>query len=323
MSASAAEPAVDPLREIVQLACRAPSVHNTQPWSWRIAGHALELYADRSRQLPVADPEGRDLVISCGAALHHAQTAGLALGWQSSVTRYGGTGRADLLARITFSPATAPQDGLLRALTERRTDRRRFTAWPVPPSRLDHLARAAAGPGIRVVPLVEAPDRVRTELLVHRALGLQAGDPELLAEQAAWLDRWQGDGIPSSALRPADHTTRNRASRFTDGDPEFDDRVAQSTDGLLAVCTSGDDVLAWLRAGEALSALWLEATREGLSVVPISSVIEVDSTRDALFRTVLHEAVRPQVLVRVGWQELGRSELPRSPRRPIDDVLRP
>src|SRR5678815_5003933 len=75
------------LRRIIELACRAPSVHNTQPWRWRIRGAELELHADRSRQLQVGDPQGRNLVISCGAALHHAQVAAGALGWEARVDR--------------------------------------------------------------------------------------------------------------------------------------------------------------------------------------------------------------------------------------------
>src|SRR3954471_14844893 len=61
------------LRRIVSLATRAPSVHNTQPWRWHAAGSTLELFADHSRQLPVSDPAGRNLVLSCGAVLHHVQ----------------------------------------------------------------------------------------------------------------------------------------------------------------------------------------------------------------------------------------------------------
>ena len=44
-------------RRVVELACRAPSVHNTQPWAWRIGPDRIELYADWSRQLPASDPD--------------------------------------------------------------------------------------------------------------------------------------------------------------------------------------------------------------------------------------------------------------------------
>ena len=63
---------------VVAAAVWAPSVHNTQPWSFSARGQEISLYADASRQLMVADPGGREMMISCGAALF---TARLALRW--------------------------------------------------------------------------------------------------------------------------------------------------------------------------------------------------------------------------------------------------
>src|SRR5258708_15580515 len=54
---------------LVATAARAPSVHNTQPWKFRVRGNAVELLADPSRKLHRIDPVGRELMISCGGAL--------------------------------------------------------------------------------------------------------------------------------------------------------------------------------------------------------------------------------------------------------------
>ena len=89
----------------------------------------------------------------------------------------------------------------------------------------------------------------------------------------------------------------------------------------MAVCTAHDDRTSWLRAGQTLSALWLRATRTGLSVVPLSQVIEVPETRHALHEDVFAGMARPQLLVRLGWQEIARATLPVTPRRPLADVL--
>jgi hypothetical protein len=62
-------------------------VHNTRPWFWCIAGEQEALFADNSRQLQYADAAGRDLVISCGAALHHLKVAAAAAGWKARVRR--------------------------------------------------------------------------------------------------------------------------------------------------------------------------------------------------------------------------------------------
>jgi hypothetical protein len=94
-----------------------------------------------------------------------------------------------------------------------------------------------------------------------------------------------------------------------------------ATDGVLAICTAHDTPLAWLDAGETLSALWLRATQAGFSVVPLSQVIEVEQTRSALINKVFFDMAQPQLLVRIGWQEVTRPPLPRTPRRTLADVL--
>ena len=76
-----------PVDDILTLACRAPSVHNTQPWRWRVHGDRLDLFADYRRQLVYADPARRDLLVSCGAALHHLQVVCAGLGWAARVHR--------------------------------------------------------------------------------------------------------------------------------------------------------------------------------------------------------------------------------------------
>jgi nitroreductase len=314
----------DTLYDIVATATRAPSVHNTQPWLWRGTSHGLELHADRSRQLPAGDPDGRNLVLSCGSALHHAQVAADALGWASRVDRLPDADQPDLLARITLSPRPpSAQAGDLRdAIGRRFTDRRRFTSWPVPDERLTHLAAEASAWQARALPLTDVPGRFRTELLINRAVETQSGDEPVIREQEQWVDHGTGDGVPSAVLPGPAELSPRRPSRFVTG--LLDDiggREVEASDGLIIMCGHDDDPETWLRTGEGLSALWLAATREGLSVVPLSQVVEVPQTREALRLEVLGGLATPLIVVRVGWQAIARRALPATPRRPVDDVL--
>lgn len=312
------------LRRIVELAQRAPSVHNTQPWRWRVADGALELYADRSRQLTTSDSDGRNLTISSGAVLHHAQVVAGAMGWQTRVSRLPDPAQPDLLARVELSPSQAPPGAaeVLAVVAQRCTDRRRFTSWPVPDERLTHLAAQATAWGSRALPLTDVSERFRSELLVNRAVDLQDGDEPRQHEQAQWVNHGDSDGVPSSVLPAPSDVPARRQSRFRKG--LFDDvrdREVEGADGLIVICAPKDDPQAWLRAGEALSAMWLEATREGLSLVPMSQVVEFAETRDAFRLEVLGEMAHPLILVRVGWQAISRSQLAATPRRPVDEVL--
>ena len=101
---SAHFPDHDIVRAVLSLATRAPSVHNTQPWRWRVGLDSLHLYADRSLQLSSADPDGRDLILSCGIALHHCVVALAALGWQTKVHRRPNLDDSEHLAAIEVYP---------------------------------------------------------------------------------------------------------------------------------------------------------------------------------------------------------------------------
>lgn len=271
-------------RRIVELACTAPSVHNSQPWLWRQGKHRIELHADQSRRRPLTDPRGRELVLSCGAALHHARVAAAALGVLAEVEYAPDLDRPGHLATLHLSPAPDEPSALAAAaldtLAQRCTDRRRFTAWPVPDERLARLAASSTAAGTQVLPLVDIGSRLRVELLVNRALDR--------------LERWSAR-----------------------------DEHVEGSDGLIVLLTERDDPRAWLSAGEALSEVWLAATADGLSLVPLSCVIEDDDTRSELHREVLGGLAEPQVVVRIGWQQIGRSGLRRTTRRPVSDVLLP
>src|SRR5262245_1286107 len=82
------------------LAVRAPSVHNSQPWRWRSGDESVHLYADSARHLPHVDPERRDLMLSCGVALHHFTVALSALGWAAEVHRFPNPADPDHLASV-------------------------------------------------------------------------------------------------------------------------------------------------------------------------------------------------------------------------------
>ena len=317
-------PSPDLVRTLVGLACRAPSVHNTQPWRWSSGPEGLDLFADTQRKLEASDPRGRNLMVSCGAALHHAQVVAGALGWQGEVIRHPSGPDTDHLARLVLRPAPVEDEApdVLRSVRERRTDRRRLTSWPVPDALLHEMARTASAWGVHAVPLVDVTARFRVDQQVARARDRQSRDPQIAAEQRTWVDHGPLDGIPSTVLPSVPDSSPVAApTRFEAG--LLDDHLAEleTSDGLVLLCGYADAAPDWLRTGESLSALWLRATLDGLSVVPLTQPIEVEETRMALMHDVLGGLAIPHLVVRLGWQALSRSELAPTPRRPLDEVL--
>lgn len=330
-------PSLPLVHELVRSACSAPSVHNSQPWSWRVLDTTtIELYPDRSRQLRATDPQGRDLAISCGAALHHLAVAAEAFGLVAEIVLLPSGEDEDLLARVHLAPGDIgiTSVDMLAALENRQTDRRGFSTWEVPTARLRHLCDTARGSGAYAMPLIDPWVRHRAEELLEQARRTQSADPQLSHEQSTWVDRLDPEsveGIPTENTVPTERSgTTHRPSRFepvpTKGPVDTGkegDLEPERTDGLVAICTAGDDLRSWLQAGQTMSALWLKATLGGLAVTPVSQVIEVEETRQLLQHDLFLYAGRPQILLRIGWPEVARPALPRTPRRSHKDVLRP
>ena len=151
---SAHFPDAETSRSALSLAVRAPSVHNSQPWQWRVGEHSLHLYADPDLHLPHTDPDARDMLLSCGAALNHCVVAFAALGWQSKVHRLPNPDERHRLASIELYryPANEVDITLAAAIPRRRTDRRHYSAWPVPQGDLALMGARAARAGRNAAP---------------------------------------------------------------------------------------------------------------------------------------------------------------------------
>lgn len=317
-------PTNDEISDLVSLACLAPSVHNTQPWHWTYRDGVLTLFADTRRQLMYADGNRRDLVMSCGAALHELDVAARAAGWATSITRLPDPSDEARLATITFAPHSIEQDDVLLAgtLPRRRTDRRKVSSWPVPVARVNVLCDLAASRGVLANPVDRGMQQVLWALL-SAATHTQNSQVRYLDELLAWTSG--GDhGIPATSLLTTQKAAEGAEpfTRFPAGSLEDAyNETAPPAAAWLLLSTSSDDTLSWLRTGEALSSIWLSCTLAGLSLVPYTQPVEVESTRAALQTNLLDGTSCPQVLLRIGWPAAEHHPVPPTSRRPVSEVL--
>ncbi|MFK0246089.1 Acg family FMN-binding oxidoreductase [Amycolatopsis azurea] len=307
------------VRAAVALAARAPSVHNSQPWDWRFIGRTVELRADASRRLPHADPEGRDLLVSCGCVLHHFTIAAAALGWATRVHRLP---EPDILARIDLIPREAHEEdiALATAIPRRRSDRRRFGTRPLPGWAESLLEQSATAHDAVLRFVDDAPRLSALTVAATEAQGLHRADPDYRIELAAWSGRWcAADGVPA---RNAVRTTTAPLVR------DFSEALLTDTDGqdgaaLSVLATKDDTALSRLRAGEAASAVLLTVTRLGLASCLVTEPLEPTSTRGLIRDCVVQDGLEPQLVVRIGYLPEGTAPLPATPRRPLEEFLRP
>ncbi|MCV7151294.1 Acg family FMN-binding oxidoreductase [Mycolicibacterium pyrenivorans] len=309
------------LRAALTLATRAPSVHNSQPWLWRVGPHSLHLHADRSLHLPHTDPDRRELMISCGASLNHAVVALAALGWQAKIHRFPNPDDPDHLAAITLHRHAAGETDieLAAAIAKRRTDRRNFTSRPVDLGDIAWMGARVARMGVSLRRVETTTD---FKAVLTQAVWEHAFDPDYAEELTMWSGRYAAAaGVPARNIPESDPRAAVPSRVFAgtaldqppQAPPEFDHGV------LLALGTSADDDLSRLRAGEATSLALLTASARGLATCPVSEVLEVAETRTMVRSEIFDERYFPQMLVRVGWAPPDADPLPATPRRPLHE----
>jgi len=298
----------------------APSIHNTQPWRWVVHPGRLELFAVTDRQLPRQDPDGHMLLISCGTALHHARVALAAEGWQCVIDRPAGAPLATIRP-TEHGPVDPRAIRHFEQLEVRHTDRRTVTEEPVTPAILDALVQVSERAGVRLH-LLRHDQVIELAVLVEHAQQTEGADELLQAETATWVggDRAAGTGIPDASL-PEELPLTTVAERDFGTTGTLAAGAGHDTAATYAVLYgSGDEPADWLRAGEALNALWLEATEHAVSLLPLSSPVEVPFTRHEL-RRLLGDLGDPYLVVRLGALDPAHAGPAHTPRLPTEQVI--
>lgn len=318
-------PTDDVIRSAVALASRAPSLHNSQPWRWVKEHDSLNLFGDPDRVLPSTDAFGRQMIISCGVALNHLQAAFAAAGWDTNVERLPDPSHRLHLAKISFQPSvniSEPEVERADAIARRRTDRLPFAApssWATFEDVLRNVIRDN-GSDFDVL-----PDDCRPQLA--KASEFTASMRRYDSMYQAELQWWSGhsgldEGVPSESLVSSAEARRvGVGRRFPTVDTE-QRRVEIDTDHakLLVLTTRNDGQLQLLRCGEALSAVLLECTIEGLATCPLTHLTEIPESRE-IVRKLLGVTDIPQVIVRVGIAPKPADDQILTSRRPLADVL--
>jgi nitroreductase len=310
------------LSACLRAAAAAPSIHNTQPWLFRVTDAVVEVIADRSRRLTVIDPEGREMLVSVGAAVFNLRVALGAARYRTAVLRMP-AGDPDIAARVTATGAAGRPSKAARALAAaipgRHTNRRPFADRPVPFDTIEELRGAASAEGAT---LLKVGPELRDGILAltRTAENRMRSDPEYLRELAAWTNPssvGRDDGLARHVLGPRvkDATLPLRDLGIGLGLPAgLVDFEPDPT--LLVLYTDDDTPVDWIRAGEALERVWLKATVRGLAMTPMSQLTEIAALRDLL--TGFGTRHVPQTVMRIGhplWPALA------SPRRPMTDLV--
>ena len=316
------------LRCLLSYAVLAPSRHNVQPWVFEIEGDELRVHADVARALPEVDPDGRELLMSCGAALVNLRLAAAHHGHATTTEVVPEHRRDGLVARVRLEErrASTPESGGA------------VPGHPAAPHQPAAARRARAARGARdprscarrrrrasSLRPVEAPQRRAVAELIAEGDRLQWESPRFRREVSSWTRRngtARRDGMPGYAAGMSDaaalvHPLRLRLSSPARDEADRDRRRALATKALLVLSTARDGKADWIAAGEALQRILLRAAAAGLSASYFNQPIECPELRERLREAVGTPGV-PQILLRLGYGLTVRAP----PRRPVQEVLR-
>jgi hypothetical protein len=316
----------DQVDYLIATAARAPSVHNTQPWRFRADRYAIELYADQRRKLRV-DPLGREMLISCGAALFGLRLAVRSLGYLPMLELLPDPARLRLLARVRLGrkePMTGRERQMLVALPHRHTHRGPFAPGPLPTGLLAGLQHDALAEGATFALVDPALAYQRLADIVSAAGPRQDLEPAARADVRRWSRAAADparDGVPAQAFTAKASRQRGRlAQRDFDlsrglGLLEGDGPPPAATAVLL---TPGDGRADWLRAGQALHRLLAHAASEWVFASLYSQPLEAAAIR-AVIRDRLALPGAPQMLLQLGLAHTAQA----TARRPASDLIEP
>ena len=339
---------------LLATAARAPSIFNTQPWLFRVTSYSIDLYADPSRKLR-ADLAGREMVISCGAALFGLRLAVRSLGYQPVVQLLPDPDRPRLLARVRFGvglPMTDRERQMLESLPHRHTHRDVFAPGPLPRGLLIGMQHDAVAEHATLA-LIDRPLAYeQLASIVAQAARRQNLNPEARADVRKWV-RPPGssarDGVPASAIAPQSGPQPGRlAQRELDlgrglgsppgGSPQPGERPpsgAGPTSGgpsllglpaasdpppaaTAVLLTQGDTRADWLSAGQALHRLLAHAATRWVFATLNSQPLESPSVRE-LIRAQLALSGAPQLLLQFGVARTAQA----TARRPPQELIEP
>lgn len=320
-----AEIPADQVKYLIATAARAPSILNTQPWRFKVDRYSIELYSDLGRKLR-ADPIGREMVISCGAALFGLRLALRSLGYLPAVELLPDPSRLRLLARVTLGaaqPPTSSEKRMLEALPHRHTHRGPFDAGPLPAGLLPSLQHDAHAEGATMVLVDRAVGYEKLADIMGAVSRRQDRDAQARADMRQWTRDTSGparDGVPA-------HTFASGTSRHRGTLPQRDFDLGRGLGQLNAdgppppatavLLTLGDTRADWLCAGQALHRVLADAASRWVFASIHTRPLEAAAIR-ALIRDRLSLPGAPQMILQLGMARSTQVTARRAPSELLD-----
>ncbi|WP_455630701.1 Acg family FMN-binding oxidoreductase [Parabacteroides sp.] len=312
---------------MLELAMKAPSGHNTQPWLFRVGEDRIEILPDLDRALPVVDPDHRELFISLGCAAENLYMAAEAKGYipEMIVSETGGI--TMLLKKRQTAKETV---SFVREIVSRQTNRGVYTGEEISADQLDDLRSVSleANIGLHMWSKKEAEFDTLSSY-IFEGNTRQMNDPLFKQELKSWMrfnkrhEQAMSDGL-SYAVFGAPNLPRFISEMVMGGvlkagiQNKGDKKKIGASSHLVLFTSRGDTLPEWILLGRSLQRFLLRATKRNVAYAFLNQPCEIRdlSCRMAKDLSLIDEY--PTLILRLGY---AKRKMPYSPRKPWQEKL--
>lgn len=313
----------DKYKNLIHYATLAASGHNTQPWHFSVNGNRIQIQPDKTRQLPVVDPQDRELWISLGCALENLLIAARQVGYQAEVTYPD----ANDLIEINLSVGQPSQSDLFGAITSRQNTRSAYDGRPIKPADFERLNSLPMETGVSLRFLNNPAEMDLAASFVNQGTLLQYTDKSFVNELIAWLRFNKKEALASrdglySRCSGNPDVPRFIGKLFVSGtkpqqQADADIKKLKCSSGAVVLISTTEDKAAWVRTGQVYERLALTMTSMGIKSALLNQPIEIPEVRSKFQQALGLGPSRPQLLVRYGYAPVMASSM----RRPVEEVI--
>ncbi len=307
------------LKFLVQYAVLAPSIYNSQPWRFLVERNRILIYPDITRWLPIADPDQRELHISIGCALENLLIAAEYFGFSHQVSYLPEVHEDSAVAEVVFGPYGWPSPfrplALFHSIPKRITNHHPYDGKQVSEEKMAALRARCVDRDISLFTTTDTLTRRLIEEIVVWSDSLLFADPAFREELGYWI----GQGTFGTPWLRA-KLSQMAVTHLNAGDKQAkqDSEVLMSSPVFGVILSRHNDHASHVRVGQTFERIYLTATSLGLSLQPMSHVVETPETRWELAKLLHVTDEHPQQPFRLGF---GEPEQHRTPRRPLEEVL--
>jgi hypothetical protein len=307
------------LNFLLRYAILAPSSHNTQPWKFAVDIDEIRVFTDKTRWLKVADADQRELYTSVGCALENLLIAMEHFGYGHEVEYFPDLDREEWVARVKWisqgKPSLFRGPELFDAITVRHTNHQFYEMRSVPQDYLQRIQDCCVEESISLYLTSSMTIKRKVDELIIRADATQFADPAFREELGYWI----GQGVFGTPWLLA-KLGQLAVSRVDIGKvvAKTDAEVLMSSPVLGLLNSKENTRTIQVKVGQVFERIHLIACALGLSLQPVSQLVQIPEIKAELPKIVPIGDAIPQQPFRLGF---AKPEKGHTPRRPLEEVL--